>query len=463
VRFEVSRVLDTIEQRLTTDVTLAQAVVDLSDVAGYVQLDGGRTVSLLRVGMVLDALARYLLDGAAMLYPVAGRDLLAEQALTAKERMVLGRWVEDGRIEAVPVVDDRVLEIADFTGVPVVACRDYRRFAPQYRWLNDSPERVLRLVPRRGKAVLVRMGHAAATAAGNAERTVAVAKPVVPRQTDGAQALPGAPPEAAKHPAERPRPTADLPEPDVTDQPVPDAAAAPEPDADPGVFTPRAWPAQTRVSTRAIEPPAEPSSLGAALLARCWRCPEPNCPSFGEYRRPGQPVPRMDHGVPVCPRHDEPLSDLGPRPPEYPVAVVVDDMTRRRFPVSASGPVQVGREPDDPDGIAVGRWLHEAAARWIAKTHLRLEIRDRRLMVTDLGENGTVVWRRAAPDDPGEPVRLYENQSCVLAEWDSVELYTGVELLPGNRRLVGGPVAAPEVRSVLVDAPTVAFRLPRRA
>jgi hypothetical protein len=31
VRFEVSRVMDTIEQRLTTDVTLAQAVVDLAE------------------------------------------------------------------------------------------------------------------------------------------------------------------------------------------------------------------------------------------------------------------------------------------------------------------------------------------------------------------------------------------------------------------------------------------------
>src|SRR3954468_10895915 len=92
VRFEVSRVMDTVEQRLTTDVTLAQAVVDLADVARFRELDGGRPINLLRVGMVLDALAQYLLDGAAMLYPVAGRELLADQALTSKERMVLGRW-----------------------------------------------------------------------------------------------------------------------------------------------------------------------------------------------------------------------------------------------------------------------------------------------------------------------------------------------------------------------------------
>jgi hypothetical protein len=32
--------------------------------------------------------------------------------------------------------------------------------------------------------------------------------------------------------------------------------------------------------------------------------------------------------------------------------------------------------------------------------------------------------------------------------------------VPGNRRVVGGPVTAGDVRSVLVDAPTVAFRRP---
>ena len=62
MRFEVSRVMDTIEQRLTTDVTLAQAVVDLGDVARFVALDGGRPINVLRLGMVVDALARYLID-----------------------------------------------------------------------------------------------------------------------------------------------------------------------------------------------------------------------------------------------------------------------------------------------------------------------------------------------------------------------------------------------------------------
>lgn len=411
MRFEVSRVMDTVEQRLTTDVTLAQAVVDLADVARFRELDGGRPVNLLRVGMVLDALAQYLLDGAAMLYPVAGRELLADQALTSKERMVLGRWLDDGRIEAVSMVGDRVIEVADFTGMPVLSRRSYRQYAERFPWVTSAPERILRLDRRPGKAVLYPGVVAEEGRPGAAERAVATfAAPV--------QSKPPA------DPAER-------------------------------VFVPRARAAQMRVSTRAIEPAAEPSSLGAALLARSWRCPEQDdCPSFGTLRELGEPVPRLLKGVPSCPRHERPLLDAGARPAEYPVAVVIDDVVRRRFPVTAAAPVHIGRTADVPLEL----WLHEAAARWIAERHITLEIIEGGLVATGAGENGTVVWRRRAAGEPGESIRLYEGQRFALGLHDTLELYTGVELVPGNRRVVGGPVSAQDVRSVLADAPTVALQ-----
>lgn len=415
MRFEVSRVLDTIEQRLTTDVTLAQAVIDLADVARFEDLDKGRPISLLRIGMALDALAQYLVDGAAMLYPVVGRELLKDASLTSKERMVLGRWVDDGRIEATPMVGDRVVEIADFTGMPVIACRDYRQYAERFPWLISSPERVFRLTPRLGKAVLTPMAETSGTRSPAAERVV------------GKTTAPG-------------------------------RAEPPERKAGERVFVPRVRPPQTRVSTRAIEPAAPPSGLGSAMLARYWRCPEPDCPSFGEARRQGQPVPRMIKGVPLCPRHAEPLKDEGPRPAEYPVAVVIDDVVRLRFPVTTARSVHVGREPGDSEDIALAPWLHESASCWIGERHTRLDIVDGKLTVTDLGENGTVIWKRAAAGEAGETMRLYEGQSYQLARHDSVELYTGVELVPGNRRVVGGLLTAAEVRSVLVDAPTVALR-----
>ena len=60
MRFEISKVLDAIEGRVCTDPSLARAVLDLAEVIRYQDIDGGRPASLLRLGMVIDALARRL-------------------------------------------------------------------------------------------------------------------------------------------------------------------------------------------------------------------------------------------------------------------------------------------------------------------------------------------------------------------------------------------------------------------
>jgi hypothetical protein len=485
VRFQVSRVMDTIEQRLTTDVTLAQAVVDLSEVARYVPLDGGRPVNLLRVGMVVDALGRYLIDAGAMLYPVVGRELLSESALTSKERMVLGRWADDGLIEVTPVVNDRAVEIADFTGLPLVTVRDQRQFGQRFPWLLESPERVLRLAPRAGGAALTPGGEDVPLI-GGAVPAVVVGKatlPIVPLNPP--RPAPDAPTPDASDPAGSTKAAApsDPPEPPVTAESAatPEAPATPENAATPengavdkqaprdadevkgalpdGVKTFTARGAQRFTRTRVVRrrfTRAEPSGIGAALMAREWRCTEPDCPAFGQYRRIGQPVPRMRAGVPACPRHGDAVKDIGPRPPAFAVAVVVDDLARRRFVVRAGRSTVVGREPGDPEDISVGQWLHEAAAAWIAKEHLRLEVRDAAVVVTDISQNGTLLWKRPAPDAKAETERIYR-KSYRLDGWDSVELYTGVELVLGDHRLA--TIVGSEPASVLLDAPTVAMRL----
>ena len=60
MRFEVTEVLDAIERHLTTEAALAQAVVDIGQVAWFDALDGGRPVNLLRVGLLVDGLTRHL-------------------------------------------------------------------------------------------------------------------------------------------------------------------------------------------------------------------------------------------------------------------------------------------------------------------------------------------------------------------------------------------------------------------
>lgn len=363
MRFEVTTVLDAIERHLTTEAALAQAVVDIGEVAWFEALDGGRSVNLLRTGLLIDALVRHLGEDAVMLYPVAGRDLLTDADLTSKERMVLGRWAGDGLIEVVPGVGDRVLEVADMTGLPVVTLDGYPGFAARYPWLHGQPERVLTLAP----------GEGGATVHGG---------------------RPG---------------------------------------------------------------PALPSAPGAALLGRVWRCARRECPSFGERRITTQAVPHMRSGVPSCPRHGEPLKNLGAKPPSVTIALVVNGSVRERFVLRAGRPITVGRSPDEPDGVMIGGYLSGDAAQMISRNHARLELRDEGVFVADVSTNGTVVHSRNAPYDRAEAIHLGGGPPFPLKPWDTVELHEGVVLCRADR---GVPGSAGGGGSVMGDAPTISMRPP---
>lgn len=438
MRFEVSRALDTIEQHLTTDPMLAQAVVDVADVARYSDLDSGRGISLIRIGMAVDALGRYLHDGGVFLYPVAPRALLSDGELTSKERMVLGRWTDQGLIEAsAHDVEVRVPEIAEMTGLPIISRSTHGDLAKRLEFLRGAPLRVLTMTPRGGGALLTDgtggTGGVVVLAVGKATPKGKVAPPLelpVEESPDGSDG--GAPVVEIDKPAGAPL-----------------------------------WPDPNQVYAAPLpEPPAvraEPNGVGTALMARLWHCDGFDCPSFGDERRIGQPVPHMRVGVPVCPRHDERLVDAGERPLEIPVALIVDGLRQRRFMVTVERPVRVGKAPEDDDDISVKPYLHAAAANWISPVHLKLEIRDGALVITDLGTNGSLVWKRPDPQAHPETMRLYKGKSYPLGEWDTVELYTGIELVHAERRPKGVDASPDEPASVLVDAPTVAMmQLPRK-
>jgi hypothetical protein len=166
VRFEVSKVLDAIEARLTTDPALARAVVDLSEVVRYADLDGGRPASLLRLGLVIDALGRHVAEENVPVYAVAPRGLLSDADLTSNERMVVRRWADDGIVEVVPQLDDRVLEVAELLGVPVLTRSRAEQFRDARPWV-DEPGRLLAAVPGAGGPVLVaRVGRGEIPAVG---------------------------------------------------------------------------------------------------------------------------------------------------------------------------------------------------------------------------------------------------------------------------------------------------------
>ena len=167
VRFEVSKVLDAIEARLTTDPALARAVVDLSEVTRYADLDGGRPASVLRLGLVIDALGRHVAEEEVPVYAVAPRALLSDGDLTSNERMVVRRWADDGIVEVVPELDDRVLEVAELIGLPVLTRSRAEQFRDRRPWV-DEPGRLLAAVPGAGGPVLVaRVGRGEIPAVGS--------------------------------------------------------------------------------------------------------------------------------------------------------------------------------------------------------------------------------------------------------------------------------------------------------
>lgn len=194
-------------------------------------------------------------------------------------------------------------------------------------------------------------------------------------------------------------------------------------------------------------------------LSRWWRCPEPECPSFGTRGGSGQPPPSIAGGAPTCPRHGQRLADGGPRPPAVPVTVRVDGSARRRFVVPAGRPVTVGRLPDDPGGVAIGAYLDEQGGRWVSRSHIRLELRDATLVVTDVSTNGSWVLTRPAPGQPVRQKTLPPGQPYPLAALDIVQLHEGVELRRADVAPAEPGSAAPSA-SVMADAPTIALRLP---
>jgi hypothetical protein len=347
MRFEVSHVLDAIERRLGTDPALAAGLLDVAEIMYCVDLDSGRPANLLRLGMVVDALARQVGEEQVLAYCVVDKSLLSNQDLTSNERMVLRRWADDGLVEVVVGAAARVVEVSELAGLPVIS-----------------------------------------------------------------RALP--------------------------------AAWAPLPGAGGAALT-----------SRGLLPPG-PSQVGQRMMARWWRCPDPECANFGPLRRSsGQPVPRLRNAAPSCPRHDVPLADTGPRPPQQVLAVRVDGLIRTRFVVSAAAPVLVGRAPDPAAGAGVmlGPWLSEDARAKVSRAHVTLTLTPQGVSVTDNSMNGTVIRLGGAAD--GE-LPLTRGASRQLGQSDVIELFPGVEIGRVGALTSSRPV---DSASVLGDAPTMTFRV----
>ncbi|MFG1657456.1 FHA domain-containing protein [Micromonospora chersina] len=381
MRFEISKVLDAIEGRVCTDPSLARAVVDLAEVIRWQDLDGGRPASLLRLGMVIDALSRQLEEDSVPVYAIVHRALLSDADLTSNERMVVRRWADDGLVEVLDQPGDRMLEVADLLGLAVLSRVRFDGLGGRWPWLGQAG-RVLAPVPGAGGPVFI-------------------------AHVGGGQT----PASGSRSPA------------------------------------------------------------GAKLLARQWRCPEPGCALFGggggggafadlarvDRAPAGQPPPTLRNGVPSCPRHGTRLGDAGPRPRTAVLAVRIGGLVRRRFVLTETQPVLVGRAPDATGGVVLGQWLNDEARRWISRNHVRFELRVGEVIVTDTSTNGSGVRPGGSMAEP-DRIPLAPQQSRVLGDGDLVELYPGVQIGRADE-VTSDAKFSPT--SVMAEAPTMAMRLPR--
>jgi hypothetical protein len=158
VRFEISKVLDAIESRVCTDPALARAVLDLAEVVRYADLDGGRPASMLRLGVVIDALGRQLEEDSVPVYPVVHRALLSDADLTSNERMVVRRWADDGLVEVLTNPGDRMLEVADLLGLPVLSRARLEGMRGRYPWLGEPGRLLAPTVGPAGPTLTARVG-----------------------------------------------------------------------------------------------------------------------------------------------------------------------------------------------------------------------------------------------------------------------------------------------------------------
>lgn len=212
----------------------------------------------------------------------------------------------------------------------------------------------------------------------------------------------------------------------------------------------------------------------AAVLGRVWRCTQAGCASFGppgsrepdpfasqDAEPPAEPgsqsPPQMVNGGPHCPRHGTPLQDLGPRARAITLAVRVGGLVWHRFLVTEDDPVTLGRNPEEAGGIGVGLALDERGLRWVSRSHVRFELHGHAVTVTDTSTNGTFLLQRGGPSEQPRRTPLKRGESGTVNEWDTVEIYEGIEL--GRADRAAGPIPGVQTASVMAEAPTQAIRL----
>nr|BFE68135.1 hypothetical protein GCM10020092_014360 [Actinoplanes digitatis] len=99
-------------------------------------------------------------------YAVVPRGLLSDADLTSNERMVVRRWADDGVVEVVPQLDDRVFEVAELLGLPVLTRNRAEQFRDRRPWVEEPGRLLAAVTGAAGPVLVARVGRGEIPAVG---------------------------------------------------------------------------------------------------------------------------------------------------------------------------------------------------------------------------------------------------------------------------------------------------------
>ncbi|MFE2275892.1 FHA domain-containing protein [Streptomyces sp. NPDC059454] len=156
------------EHHLAASAERADYLVELSNVVRDTSIGRRGPRSLRRLGLVLRALMELTGDPDVSVYLVADTSLLGghrEFGDRAEVRRLRG-WVADGLVEEVDDADERVLELARMTSLPVVTGDQYVDHRVEHPWIQGNTWQFLRPEARPdGSVALVAMDMGVRSAA----------------------------------------------------------------------------------------------------------------------------------------------------------------------------------------------------------------------------------------------------------------------------------------------------------
>ncbi|MDA2810269.1 hypothetical protein O4J56_06420 [Nocardiopsis sp. RSe5-2] len=144
-----------VERHLSRSAQTADALVDLSNVVRQQNIGPPGERCLKRLELVIEALAGLIGDRGATVYCVADESLAraAHEFPDGGDVKRLRSWIGQGLVEELPDADERLLDLAEMTAVPVITRDGFAGHRISHPFIQGNTEQFLRPVPAPGRTV----------------------------------------------------------------------------------------------------------------------------------------------------------------------------------------------------------------------------------------------------------------------------------------------------------------------